>query len=211
MNSMQQGVRANKTAKSSAVSLDDQLVSAARRRSPEAFEQIQSIYSRRLYLTILSITKVPEDAEDALQDTFMRAFAALDEFEGRSSVYSWLTRIAMNCALMILRKRRVRSEVSIHSHEDPVDGHAHIEIADTAPDPEHIYYQRQRQVRLARAIRSLDPVLRTPIQIQMTLGYSVKEIGQALDISEAAVKSRLHRARQRLSVATGFAPIRRNC
>ena len=198
------------TPQSPAISCDDHLVSTAKLGSYEAFEHIQRKYSRRLYMTALSITKVPQDAEDAVQDTFMRAFVALPEFEGRSTIYSWLTRIATNCALMILRKRRVRSEVSIEPHDDETDNRAHFEIADTAPNPEQIYDMRQRQVRLACAMRNLDPVLRLPIHIQMTRGLSVKQIGRTLDISEAAVKTRLHRARQSLSKTVGFESMRRS-
>lgn len=196
------------TPQSPAISCDDPLVSAARLGSYEAFEHIQRKYSRRLYMTALSITKIPQDAEDAVQDTFMRAFVALPEFEGRSTIYSWLTRIATNCALMILRKRRVRSEVSIEPHDDESDNRAQFEIADTAPNPEQICDMRQRQGRLACAMRGLDPVLRMPIQIQMTRGLTVKQIGRTLDISEAAVKTRLHRARQSLYKAVGFASMR---
>jgi RNA polymerase sigma-70 factor (ECF subfamily) len=196
----------NKLAEEQTASRVEKLVSAAQSGSSEAFEEIQRIYSQRLYRTILSITRVPEDAEDALQDTFLRAFAALPEFEGRSTVYSWLTRIATNCALMILRKRRVRCEVSLEPPRDPADNQTHFEIADDAPNPEQIYDQRQRQVRLAQAIGNLEPILRTPIQIQMTHGWTVKQIGRALAVSDAAVKTRLHRARQRISKTIGFGP-----
>ncbi len=208
MNNTDQAPAANTVAKELSTSPIEQLVSAAQSGSSEAFEEIQRIYSRRLYSTILSITRVPEDAEDALQDTFLRAFAALPEFEGRSTVYSWLTRIATNCALMILRKRRVRCEVSIDPPNDPADSRTHFEIADTAPNPEQIYDQLQRQARLAHAISNLEPILRTPIQIQMARGWTVKQIGRALAVSDAAVKTRLHRARQRLSKTTGLGPTR---
>jgi RNA polymerase sigma-70 factor (ECF subfamily) len=197
----------NTFAEEQAASGDEKLVSAAQSGSSEAFEEIQRIYSQRLYRTILSITRVPEDAEDALQDTFLRAFAALPKFEGRSTLYSWLTRIATNCALMILRKRRVRCEVSLEPPNDPADNHTHFEIADNAPNPEQIYDQRQRQVRLARAIGNLEPILRTPIQIQMNHGWTVKQIGRALAVSDAAVKTRLHRARQKISKTIGFGPV----
>jgi RNA polymerase sigma factor (sigma-70 family) len=94
-----------------AIAPRDEIVSASPAESPVTFEELHAIYSRRLFRTIVRITKSPEDAEDALQDTLLRAHLALGTFEGRSSIYSWLTRIAVNSALMILRKRRARPEV----------------------------------------------------------------------------------------------------
>jgi RNA polymerase sigma-70 factor, ECF subfamily len=178
---------------------DDQLVSAAQRGSSQAFDELQRIYSRRLYRTIYSITKTPEDTEDALQDTFLRVYSSLCQFEGRSTIYPWLTRIAVNSALMILRKRRARSEILFDPNEKPGENTPYFDLRDAAPNPEEICDKRQRRVRLFHAIQNLEPSLRTPILMQMIQGWSVKQIGQALDISLAAVKARLHRARLRLS------------
>jgi len=177
----------------------DELVSAAQAGSPRAFAELHALYSRRLYKTIVSITNSPEDAEDALQDTFLRAYLAIRAFEGRSSIYSWLTRIAIHSALMILRKRRTRAEILIDSQPDGQAEEGCFDFRDSAPNPEQVYEWRQRQIRLLRAIRNLGPLLREPIQMRMTKGSSLKEIGQALNISEGAVKARLHRARRRLS------------
>jgi RNA polymerase sigma-70 factor (ECF subfamily) len=89
----------------------DEIVTAAQAGSSAAFEELHSIYSRRSYQAIFSVTRNPHDAEEALQGTFLRAYLAIKTLEGKSKVYSWLTRIAINSALMVLRKRRVRSEV----------------------------------------------------------------------------------------------------
>lgn len=178
---------------------DEQLVSEAKRGSSEAFEELQRLYSRRLYRIILSIIKKPEDAQDALQDTFLRSYSSLAKFEGRSNIYSWLTRIAINSALAILRKRRARPEVLFDPNGEPGDGNPHVEVEDPAPNPEQIYEQRQRLGRLSRAVQSLEPPLRIAVQIRMTEEYSLKQIGRQLDITEAAVKARLYRARKRLS------------
>ena len=96
----------------------DNVVSAAQKGRPTTFAELYAIYSRRLYRTIIAITRNPADAEDALQVTFLRAYLALDTFEGRSSVYSWLLRIAINSALMILRKRRARPEALLDPQPD---------------------------------------------------------------------------------------------
>ena len=175
------------------------IVSAPHADWPVAFEELHSIYSRRLYRTIVAITKNSEDAEDALQDTFLRAHLARETFEGRSSIYSWLTRIAINSALMILRKRPTRTEVLFD--RQPLDrGEAiDFEVRDSAPNPEELCALHQRQLKTLRALGLLHPHLREPIRMQVTQGWSIRDISQALNISEAAVKSRIHRARQQLS------------
>jgi len=183
---------------------DQQLVSAAQSGSPEAFAELHAIYSRRLFKTIVAITRNPEDAEDALQDTFLRAHLALANFEGRSTLYSWLTRIAINSALMILRRRRNRPEVMFDSPADARGNAPCLEIKDSAPSPEQICDLREQRVRLLRAISKLDPPLRVPIEIRMTQEWSVKQIGRALNLSDVAVKTRLHRARRRLMTERGL-------
>lgn len=182
-----------------AIAQDSDPVSAVRKGPTAGFAEIHAVYSRRLYRTIIAITKSPEDAEDALQDTLFRAYLAFNTFEGRSSVYSWLTRIAVNSALMILRKRRARPEILFDPQpEDSTEATWH-EPKDTALNPEQECDLRQRQLVLLRAIGRLDPPLRGPIRMQMIHGWSMREISRALNISLAAVKTRLHRARLRLS------------
>jgi len=178
---------------------DSRLVSAVLAGSSDAFAELQRLYSGKLYLTIVGITKNREDAEDAVQETFLRAYLALPGFQGRSSFSSWLNRIAINSALMILRKRRTHPEVQFEPPQTAEEDIHQIEIRDDAPDPEQIYDQRQRCVNIYRAIQRLNSKLRGPIQARMMHGSSLKEIAQALGTSEAAIKARLHRARGRLS------------
>lgn len=178
--------------------IDSTIVSAVHAGKPGVFAELHSTYSRRLYKTIFAITKNREDAEDALQDTFLRAYRALHTFEGRSTLYSWLTRIAINSALMILRKRRARAEISLDPRPDLTPGEVSLEIMDSLPDPEQVCAQSQRQTRLQRAISNLDKNLRGPIRMHINEEASIKEIGRAFGISEGAVKARLHRARRRL-------------
>ncbi len=129
---------------------------------------------------------------------------ALHTFEGRSSFYSWLTRIAINSALITLRKRRARPEVSFdHSQEMDEENFA-IEFKDAGPNPEQICVHRQRCARVLKAIGKLQPRLRQVIEMQMRQSWTVREIAQSLEISEAAVKSRLFRARKRLISARAF-------
>ena len=182
-----------------ATNREDPLVTAVQAGVPGAFSQFYTIYSRRLYRTIIAITKNPEDAQDALQETFLRAYLRVHAFEGRSGIYSWLSRIAMNSAFMILRKRRARPEVLFDPQPDDRCETIFFEPKDPAPNPEEAYDLGQRQVKALRAILRLDPKLQAPLWMQMKHEWSVKEISQALNISEAAAKSRLYRARQRLS------------
>jgi RNA polymerase sigma-70 factor, ECF subfamily len=179
----------------------DAVVAAAQAGSSAAFAELHSIYSGRLYQTILSITRNSHDAEEALQDTFLRAHLAIKKFEGRSKIYSWLTRIAINSALMILRKRRVRSEVSFDPQPDDRCKAITFEVGDSAPNPEELCILHQHQHRALRAIHRLSPHLRVPFRMQIMRGWSIREISRALNISEAAVKSRLYRARLQLSTA----------
>ena len=184
-----------------------ELVSAAQAGSPGShatFAELYATYSRRLHRTIVAITKNLEDAEDALQETFLRAHLALHTFEGRSNIYSWLTRIAINSALMILRRRRNRPETLVDFQSGAGDETTCFTVKDPAPGPEEICDRRQRRFNVLRAIRNLHPGLREPIHMQMTQGASIREISRALDISETAVKARLYRARLRLSAIHGL-------
>ena len=177
------------------------LVAAAQSGSSAAFAELREIYARRVYRKLLIMTKNREDAEDALQDTFLRAYMALHTFEERSSFYTWVTRIAINSGLMILRKRRLRPEVSFDSTSETEEAIFGFEFKDTGPSPEHICVHRQRYACTLRSIWKLQPRLRQVIEMQMTDNRSIKEIAQTLEISEAAVKSRLARARARLAAA----------
>jgi len=180
-----------------AAACDEELVLAAKAGSHEAFAELQHTYSHRLYKRILSITRNREDAEDALQDTFFRAYMALPSFEARAKFSSWLTRIAINSALMTIRRRRARPETSFE-RQSLGDEALFIDVRDGAPNPEQVFDQKQRSQAILRSIQRLDPKLRTPIHIWISQGGSMKDIAQNLGISLASVKSRLHRARKRL-------------
>jgi len=199
MNGANHGALPNRHAKEREVAQLNEIISAVQAGSPGAFAELYALYSRRLYKTILAITRNSEDAEDALQETFLRAYLAIHTFEGRSTVYSWLTRIAINSALMLLRKRRARPEVLFDPQPDAPAKMISFEIQDPSPTPEQVCVLRHRRVTLVRAIGSLNSRLRRPIQMQITRDSSIKEIGRALKLSQATVKTRLHRARLKLS------------
>jgi len=119
-----------------AASRDLERVAGAKGGSDASFEELQSRYLRRLYRRIQSITRNHEDAEGALQETFLHAYLALDSFEGRSQFASWLTRIAINSALMVLRRRRSRPEVPFEPLPHPGEPSQTVDARDTALNPE---------------------------------------------------------------------------
>ena len=178
---------------------DDQLLRTAQAGSHAAFEELQKRYARHLYKSILSITKNAEDAEDALQDTFMRAYRGLPSFEGRCKLSSWLTRIAINSALMLLRKRRSRPEISLEKplglEEEPYS----FDLSEKRLNPEQLCDQNQRCERIRRAIRKLDPSSQRIIIVRMSQEKSLREIANELELSVATAKTRLYRARKRLA------------
>ena len=152
-----------------------QLVAAARSGSAAAFAELMEIYAQRVYRKLLIITKNREDAEDALQDTFLRAYRALHAFEERASFYTWVTTIALNSALMILRRRRIRSEVSFDRPSETEEDFPDFQFKDAGPTPEHICVHRQRYAHTLRSIRKLQPRLRQVIEMQMRDKCSVRE------------------------------------
>lgn len=178
---------------------DDEIVWAVRGGSPDAFTDLYRTYSRRLYKVIYAITKNPEDAEDVLQETFLRAYLGIQSFEGRSTIYSWLTRIAINSALMLLRKRRARSEILFAPQPDCANEMFSLELQDPSLSPEEVCDLRQRLAKVTRAIHNLGHQIQEPLRMRIETEASIDEISQALKLTGAAVKARLHRARRQLS------------
>ena len=179
------------------------MASAPRADWPVAFEELHAIYSRRLYRTIVAITKNPEDAEDALQNTFLRAHLSRETFEGRSSIYCWLTRIAINSALMVLRKRRDRPEFVIDEESDEGAKPPQWEIADQRPNPEQYYIQSENHRRLQSAISKLPTAYKRVFEIRQRSDGSIKEIAHEAGITVGATKTRLLRARRALRSSIG--------
>lgn len=178
---------------------DIELLTKARAGSSAVFEEIQRCYAPYLYRRIRSITRNREDAEDALQDTFLRAFSALDSFQGRSQLSTWLMRIAINTAVMTIRRRRSQAEVSFEQSAESGGAPASFDVIDSAPNPEQICDRNQRYRKLLRSVERLEPKLRSAVVVWISHDCSMKEVAQSLDVSLATVKARIHRARKRLS------------
>ena len=177
------------------------LVSMAKLGDSDAFVELSKLYSNRTLGTIYHITRNWHDAEDALQDAMLRAFSHLKDFQEKSSFSTWLTRIAINSALMILRKKRVCQEMPFESIDGSGDNYEAREPKSPAEDPETQLARKEREELLNDAILQLPQVFREVVELRQARGYSVIEIAQALGITVPAVKSRLLRAKLTLRTA----------
>jgi RNA polymerase sigma-70 factor (ECF subfamily) len=145
--------------------------------------------------------KNQDDAEDVIQDAWMKAYVHLKAFDGRAKFSTWLTRIAINSALMALRRKRAHPETSMEIGDG--DTWRHREITDQTKDVEEFYTRHERAERLRQAICRLHPTLRDVVEIHQLNDRSVKEVAELAGLSVAATKSRLLRARIVLRRALG--------
>jgi RNA polymerase sigma-70 factor, ECF subfamily len=173
------------------------LVAAAKAGDITAFESLVSRYERKIFRLAQHITQNNEDAEDVSQEAFLKAYEHLGEFQGNSRFYTWLVRIAVNQALMKLRKRRTK-EVSLDDDIETEDNSMPRDVEDWGPSPEDRYSQEELAGILSQVIGELDPPFRTVFQLRDIDELSTEETADALGISVPAVKSRLLRARLKL-------------
>ena len=178
---------------------EDALVAAAKQGQAEAFATLCQPYARRLIRNAHRITRNHEDAEDALQDAFLSAFIHIKNFDGRSSFSTWLTRIAINSALMTLRKKRSSRETSIGFDELGANG-VGWDVPDPSANPEKLYAQREKQRILREAICELRPTIRQAVEIQLR-ELSMEETARMIGVSVAAAKGRLFHGRRALRKA----------
>lgn len=173
------------------------LVAAAKAGEISAFEELVGRYERKIFRLTQNITQNKEDAEDAMQEAFLKAYEHLGEFEGNSRFYTWLVRIAVNQALMKLRKRRpnvVSLDEEIETGEESVPR----DVQDWGPSPEQRFEQTEMSGILQSVIADLDPPFRIVFQLRDIEELSTEETAEALGLSVPAVKSRLLRARLKL-------------
>ena len=171
------------------------MVAAAKLGVSAAFDELCRSHAKRIFRVTYRITKNREDAEDALQDSLLLAFTHIKEFDGRSSFSTWLTRIAFNSALMIVRKRHFALELSIESSTGNI---ALADVSVHAPDPEASYAQREREELLLHAICSLRPTIRQAVEIQTLQERSMQETADTMKVSVSAAKSRVFQAKAKL-------------
>jgi len=179
---------------------DEALVTAAKLGDRPAFAELWERHSNRAFTMAYRITRNRDDAEDVIQEAWMKAYVHLKKFDGRAQFSTWFTRIVINSALMTLRRKRAHPETST----EITDGQTwqQWEIADLTQDIEELYARRERGDLLRRAICRLRPTLRNVIEIHQSTN-SVKEVANLAGISVAATKSRLLRARAILRSALG--------
>jgi RNA polymerase sigma-70 factor, ECF subfamily len=173
------------------------LVAAAQSGDITAFETLVGRYERKILRLAQNITQNREDAEDVMQEAFLKAYEHLSGFQGNSRFYTWLVRIAVNQALMKLRKRRP-NQVSIDEDVNTGEDLIPREIEDWGPSPEDRYKQTELSDILSSEIADLDPPFRIVFQLRDIEELSTEETAEALGLSIPAVKSRLLRARLKL-------------
>ena len=171
------------------------LVARAQAGDQEAFAALVSEYSRKIYRLAKNITQNDEDAEDVLQESFLKAYEHLAGFQGNSKFYTWIVRIAVNQSLMKLRKRKGDRFVSLDEPVETGEDMVKREIAVWEDNPEQRYSHDEMQRILDEAVDSLKPDFRTVFMLRDIEELSTEETAEALGISVPAVKSRLLRAR----------------
>ncbi len=184
---------------------DGTLVAATKRGDTQAFEKLVLRHRQRVLAVAQRITLNREDAEDVAQESFHKAFLHLDAFQEKARFSTWLTRIAMNEAFMLLRRRRGVFEVLPENSDDGMKSSSEA-FVDQSPNPEESCSQRERMQLLTEAINRLGPTIRTTILLRDIEEQSVKDTAQILGTSITAVKARVFQGRRKLrrTLNTGF-------
>jgi len=188
------------SAMSSPIEIDNEaaVVAQARTGDAKAFGELLHRYEGKIFRLALHITQNREDAEDVLQETFLKAYEHLDQFQGNSKFYTWIVRIAVNQALMKLRKRKSDRSVSLDETIDTGEDTVSREIAAWEENPEERYEREELNQILTGAVDGLAPIYRAVFVLRDIDELSTEETAEALDLSVPAVKSRLLRARLQL-------------
>jgi len=174
---------------------EKKLLSSAKSGKGLAFDDLCKNHRKKILQTTYRITRNREDAEDALQDSLLRAFLHIQEFDGRSSFATWLTRIAINSSLMILRKKRATRQVWV---ENPAEVFGKVRNEQTdhrSVNPELLYARGEEGEILRGAIRDLRPSIRQVLELQQLQENSIKDTAKILGISPGTAKARLFHAR----------------
>jgi RNA polymerase sigma factor (sigma-70 family) len=171
---------------------DEALVAGAKMGHGSFFDELHERHRDRMFRVAHRITRHREDAQDAVQESFLSAYVHLKKFDERARFSTWLTRIAINAALMKIRKNRVSREVGV---EDPADA---LESSDSVPNPEEICARTEQKAALRDAIIKLRPTLRKVVDLYDLQECSLHETAAALGISVMAAKGRLFHARAAL-------------
>lgn len=171
---------------------------ALRRGERAEFARLVETYSPMIYRLGLKMLTNPQDAEDLLQETFLKAYRHLKDFDGRSSLSTWLYRIAINEALMVLRRKQPEVISIDEPNQEAGEEREPLQIVDWCCLPEEELLSAEGRTVLDQAMEKLSPLLRAVFVLRDIEGLSTRQVAQALNLSEAVVKTRLSRARLRL-------------
>jgi RNA polymerase sigma-70 factor (ECF subfamily) len=188
-------------ASSADAAADEELVAAAKNGDELGFESLAKRHQRRIFALAFRYTRVREDAEDIVQETFRKAFVHLQKFERKSSFSTWLTRIAINEALMLLRRRRALHEVPADDSSGDNGTTPGPDLADASPDPEASYLRKEEAQIVSAAIRHLRPGMRRALELRELGDLSTQETARRMGLSVAAIKARVFHARKELGKA----------
>ena len=180
---------------------DTAVVAAAKTADGRAFELLVRRNEGKIFSLAQRMTRNREDAEDVVQQSFQKAFVNLKKFEGESLFSTWLTRIAINEALMLLRRKRGSHEVPMAESSTEEGAALPLDFPDSDPNPEDSCLQRERERILCAAVNELKPGLRKAIELREFGELSTGETAQIMGLSVAAVKARLFHGRKRLRQA----------
>lgn len=190
---------------------DQDLILALRRREPAAFAALFEHYSDKLFRLALGMLNDEDEAEGVVQDSFLRLFEKLEQFEGRAKLSTWLYRVAYNASVDRLRKRRPVQSLREEPDIDEESLFVPAILTDWSQAPETVFDTAEAQTQLASSIAHLPERLRLAFLLREVEGLSTAETAQVLGLSEGAVKVRLHRARLQLreDLATYFSELDR--
>lgn len=174
------------------------LVQATRKGQVSAFDKLVRRYDRKLFRIAQSVTHNREEAEDAVQEAFFKAYQKLDQFQGSAKFSTWLIRIVLNQALMKVRRQRTAREESLDRDFQSDSDILPRDVADWSPNPQELYSAVEFREILTKCLRRLQPALRVVFVLRDIEELSIHETGEALGLSAVAVKARLFRARLQL-------------
>lgn len=177
---------------------DIALATEAKQGDKGAFTELMNRYAQRVFRVARHITKNDQDAEDVLQDTFLKAYSRLGQFEGNAKFYTWIVRVAVNEALMRMRRGKNRVTVSLDQELETSDGAIQRELPAETESPEESLSRTELRESLTQAIDSLSEIYRPVFVLRDVEGLSTEETAEMLNLSLPAVKSRLLRARLQL-------------
>ena len=177
---------------------DAALVAGAKRGNARAFELLVQRHEGKIFSLGQRMTRNREDSEDVVQQSFQKAFIHLKKFEGESLFSTWLTRIAINEALMLLRRKRGSREVPIAESNTEGETALPVDIPDLGPNPEDSCLQREQERVLSAAVSELTPGMRKAIELRELGELSTGETARAMGLSVGAVKARVFHGRRKL-------------